>query len=95
MPWPKSRYVLVKLKICKDVRLNIFQIWTALELEGLGANLQHMNAIPPVEDAIKKEWNIPADWSLKAHLNFGGYAQEHPARPDKIAVDETVAVYKS
>jgi len=71
------------------------QIWTALELEGLGANLQHLNAIPPVEEAIRKEWNIPADWSLKAHLNFGGLAQEHPARPDKISVDETVTVHKS
>lgn len=87
--------MLSNLEMCRDVIFNIFQVWTALELEGLGANLQHMNAIPPVEDAIKKEWNIPADWSLKAHLNFGGYAQEHPARPDKTAVDETVTVYKS
>ncbi|KAF2665276.1 Nitroreductase [Microthyrium microscopicum] len=71
------------------------QIWTALELEGLGANLQHMSAIPPVEEAIRKEWNISADWSLKANMNFGAPTGDHPARPDKIPVDQTVTVFKS
>lgn len=70
------------------------QIWTALELEGLGANLQHMAIFPQAEEAIKKEWNIPADWSLKANMNFGGLAQDFPARPDKMPVDETVTVHK-
>ncbi|PSD80422.1 nitroreductase [Acinetobacter baumannii] len=44
-------------------------VWTALELEGFGANLQHMNAIPPVEAALKKFLAVPEDWKLKAHLN--------------------------
>jgi len=71
------------------------QIWTALELEGFGANLQHMAAIPPVEAAYRKEWNIPESWSLKANMNIGGMAQPHPAKPDKLPVSETVLVYKS
>jgi predicted oxidoreductase (fatty acid repression mutant protein) len=71
------------------------QIWTALELEGLGANLQHMGLFPPVEEAIKKEFNIPTEWSLKANMNFGGMGQEHPARPDKLPVDDTVKVFSS
>jgi len=72
------------------------QIWTALELEGFGANLQHMGAgFPPAEEAIRKEWNIPAEWSLKANMNFGGLAQDRPARPDKLPIDETVKVFKS
>jgi hypothetical protein len=71
------------------------QIWTALELEGFGANLQHMASIPPVEEAIRKEWNIPAEWSLKANMNFGGMAQDHPARPDKLPFEETIKVYTS
>ena len=32
-------------------------VWTAVELEGLGANLQHMNMFPPAEEALKKEFN--------------------------------------
>jgi predicted oxidoreductase (fatty acid repression mutant protein) len=71
------------------------QIWTALELEGFGANLQHMSIFPPVEEAIRKEWNVPAEWSLKANMNFGGLAQERPARPDKLPLEQTVLVYKS
>lgn len=46
-------------------------VWTALELEGFGANLQHMAAIPPVEPAIRKFVGVPDDYSLKANLNFG------------------------
>jgi len=71
------------------------QIWTALELEGFGANLQHMAAIPAAEDAIRKEWNIPEDWSLKANMNFGGLAQDRPPRPAKLPTEETVKVYTS
>jgi predicted oxidoreductase (fatty acid repression mutant protein) len=71
------------------------QIWTALELEGFGANLQHMGALPAVEEAIRKEWNVPGDWSLKANMNFGGMAQEQPARPDKLPLEETLKVYTS
>jgi uncharacterized protein len=47
-----------------------FVIWTALEAEGLGANIQHYN--PIVDDQIKEKWNIPKDWSLKAQIVFGG-----------------------
>lgn len=71
------------------------QVWTALELEGLGVNAQHMGAIPPVEEALKKEFDIPADWSLRANLNFGGYAQDHPEMPAKMPLEETLSVRKS
>ncbi|KAF7562938.1 hypothetical protein G7046_g1205 [Stylonectria norvegica] len=56
-------------------------VWTALELEGLGANLQHLNAIPPVEAAFKKFAGVPDDYKLTAHLNYGDEAQDHPAVP--------------
>ena len=46
-----------------------YAIWTALEAEGFGANLQHYN--PIVDVAAKQRWNIPSDWSLKAQLVFG------------------------
>jgi len=47
-----------------------FSVWTALEAEGLAANLQHYN--PIVDDQIQQKWNIPKEWSLKAQLVFGG-----------------------
>jgi predicted oxidoreductase (fatty acid repression mutant protein) len=71
------------------------QIWTALELEGFGANLQHMSIFSAAEDAIKKEWNVPADYSLKANMNFGGLAQDRPPKPDKLSFDETIKVFTS
>jgi uncharacterized protein len=71
------------------------QIWTALELEGLGANLQHMAAFPTAEEAIRKEWNLPETYSLKANMNFGGIIGERPAKPEKLPLDETIKVYTS
>ncbi|KAG5926665.1 hypothetical protein E4U42_003057 [Claviceps africana] len=67
-------------------------VWTALELEGLGANLQHLNAIPNVEDAIKDFCQVPGDYKLKAHLNYGDEVQEHPPVPGKLPLSETFKV---
>ena len=44
-------------------------VWTALEMEGLGASLQHYN--PLVDEAIQKEWDIPSNWKLRAQMPFG------------------------
>lgn len=46
-----------------------FVIWTALELEGYGASLQHYN--PLIDEKISREWGIPASWSLIAQMPFG------------------------
>ncbi|MFE5319457.1 nitroreductase family protein [Paenibacillus sp. NPDC056579] len=46
-----------------------FVIWTALESEGLGANLQHYN--PLINDKVKDEWNIPGSWKLLAQMPYG------------------------
>ncbi|EHK23065.1 uncharacterized protein TRIVIDRAFT_53817 [Trichoderma virens Gv29-8] len=68
-------------------------VWTALELEGLGANLQHLQAIPPVEAVIKQYLDVPADYTLKAHLNYGDLAQPHPeAVPEKLPLSQTLKV---
>ena len=48
---------------------NRFAIWTALELEGLGANLQHYN--PLINQKVAATWNIPQEWELNAQLVFG------------------------
>ncbi|SCV72694.1 BQ2448_4231 [Microbotryum intermedium] len=44
-------------------------LWVALELEGLGANLQHYN--PLLDADVQKEFGIPEGWELKAQLVFG------------------------
>ncbi|WP_408967416.1 nitroreductase family protein [Oryzomonas sp.] len=46
-----------------------FAIWTALELEGFGATLQHYN--PVIDESVKTTWNIPATWKLIAQMPFG------------------------
>ncbi|EMA6344077.1 nitroreductase family protein [Bacillus cytotoxicus] len=46
-----------------------FAIWTALEIEGFGATLQHYN--PLIDDEVKKEWNVPGSWKLIAQMPFG------------------------
>ncbi|MEC0264508.1 nitroreductase family protein [Paenibacillus anseongense] len=44
-------------------------IWTALEAEGLGANLQHYN--PLIDERVKTEWKLPKNWKLIAQMPFG------------------------
>lgn len=44
-------------------------VWTALEAEGLGCNLQHYN--PHIDTKVASEWKLPATWQLKAQLVFG------------------------
>lgn len=46
-----------------------FATWTALELEGMGASLQHYNEL--IEEEVKKTWNFPASWKLIAQMPFG------------------------
>lgn len=47
-----------------------YAVWTTLAAAGIGANLQHYNPLP--DAAVAKEWNIPANWTLRAQMVFGG-----------------------
>ncbi len=49
-----------------------YAVWTTLAAAGVGANLQHYN--PLIDDAVAQNWSIPADWTLRAQLVFGGIA---------------------
>ncbi|MDK4526515.1 nitroreductase family protein [Kingella kingae] len=49
-----------------------YAIWTTFAAAGVGANLQHYN--PVIDAEVAKTWNIPADWTLRAQLVFGGIA---------------------
>ncbi|KAI4848858.1 hypothetical protein E4T44_02385 [Aureobasidium sp. EXF-8845] len=45
------------------------KLWTALEAEGLGCNLQHYQDM--MHEEMYAEWNIPETWQAKAQLVFG------------------------
>lgn len=46
-----------------------FVVWTALEIEGFGASLQHYN--PLIDAAVRRQWNLPGEWKLLAEMPFG------------------------
>lgn len=57
-----------------------YAVWTALEAEGLGANIQHYN--PIIDVRVAEQWKIPSEWKLQAQIVFGGKAGP-VAMPDK------------
>ena len=46
-------------------------VWMALQLEGLGCNLQHFNFMPEFTEEVRKRWQLPETWHLKSQLVFG------------------------
>ncbi|RCI13733.1 hypothetical protein L249_8172 [Ophiocordyceps polyrhachis-furcata BCC 54312] len=67
-------------------------LWTALEAEGLGANLQHYN--PLIDAKVAEEWSLPKLWRLNAQLVFGGRADgSEPAEKQFQPVEERVKVF--
>lgn len=60
-----------------------YAVWLALAEKGIGANLQHYN--PLIDSDVQQTWNIPANWKLRAHMNFGSIAA--PAG-DKTYMDD-------
>jgi uncharacterized protein len=49
--------------------MNQFIAWTALCVEGLGCNLQHLH--PHITPGVHSTWNVPETWKLRAQLVFG------------------------
>ncbi|KAK2594960.1 putative nitroreductase [Conoideocrella luteorostrata] len=69
-------------------------VWTAFELEGVGANLQHMGAFPTVEAALRTFCGVPNDYSLKANMNYGDEIHPHPEVPSKLPSSETLNIVR-
>lgn len=68
-----------------------FVIWTALEIEGFGASLQHYNEL--IENDVKKEWSIPESWKLIGQMPFG----KPTVQPDEkqfSPLEERIKVFK-
>lgn len=52
-------------------------VWFGFTQAGLGASLQHYNEL--IEDAVRKEFDIPETWKMVAQMPFGNpIAQPNP-----------------
>lgn len=68
-----------------------YVVWTALSNEGFGASLQHYN--PLIDEEVKKTWNLPDSWKLRAQLPFGKITA--PAGDKEFKpIEEMVKVFK-
>lgn len=65
-------------------------VWAGLEAEGLGASLQHYNEL--IEEAVKKEWNIPASYKLIGQMPFGKPTAA-PGEKSFVPLEERLNVY--
>ena len=66
-------------------------VWTALAEAGVGASLQHYN--PLIDEAVKKEFNLPASWKLVAQMPFGHFTGRDADKPfvplsDRLRVEK-------
>lgn len=82
-----------KFPIWSDQASGILQfvVWTTLEIEGLGASLQHYN--PLIDEEVKKKWDIPTNWELKAQMPFGKPAAD-AGEKDFQPLEERVKFFK-
>ena len=53
-------------------------VWTALADVGLGASLQHYN--PLIDAKIKRHWDLPDAWRLRAQMPFGSNDAPFPEK---------------
>ncbi|KAF2482754.1 Nitroreductase-like protein [Neohortaea acidophila] len=71
-----------------------YMLWTALETEGLGCNLQHYN--PIVDKEAAETWKVPAEWELIAQLVIGQPAEgarEGLAKKEMKPVEERLHIH--
>ena len=66
-------------------------IWVSLQLEGYGASLQHYNEL--IEADVKKEWNIPASWEMRAQMPFGKPTSS-PGEKEFAPLEDRIVVYE-
>ncbi|KAH3907860.1 hypothetical protein HBH56_181920 [Parastagonospora nodorum] len=68
-----------------------FVVWTALEAEGLGCNLQHYQ--PHILPWIRKKYNVPESWTLEAQLVFGEMTEGPGDEPERTYLEESLKVF--
>lgn len=67
-----------------------FIIWTALELEGLGASMQHYN--PLIDEEVKREFKVLDNWNLIAQMPFGKPTAP-AAEKDFLPLEERIKIF--
>lgn len=67
-----------------------YAVWTALDSEGLGCNLQHYN--PLVDEKVAAQWGIDKEWALNGQLVFGAKAGE-PGEKSFKSLEERFKVF--
>lgn len=68
-----------------------FAAWTALEVEGFGATIQHYN--PLIDEKVAAKWDIPSSWQLVAQMPFG--KPTAPARTKEYqSIEDRMKVFK-
>ncbi|KIX94530.1 uncharacterized protein Z520_09916 [Fonsecaea multimorphosa CBS 102226] len=67
-------------------------VWTALEAEGLGANVQHYN--PLIDEKVQETWSekIPRHWQLLSQMVIGKPVGDLPPAKEKKPVDERFSI---
>lgn len=65
-------------------------IWSGLHELGIGASLQHYN--PVIDDAVRKQLNLPDNWVLVAEMPFGAIASE-PEAKDTEDISQRVKIF--
>jgi predicted oxidoreductase (fatty acid repression mutant protein) len=78
-PWAEQQNGMLQLAV-----------WTALENEGLGVNLQHYN--PLIDEEVKATWGLPKEWKLRAEMVYGEKLAE-PDERDHQAIDTRVLTF--
>ena len=66
-------------------------IWDLLTALGLGASLQHYN--PIIDNEVKKEWTVPANFRLIAQMPFGNVYKKADKK-DFAPIKERLFIYK-
>lgn len=67
-----------------------YVVWTSLEMEGLGASLQHYN--PLIDEEVKQQWDVPANWKLIAQMPFGKPTAE-PNQKQFKPLEERIKIF--
>ena len=68
-----------------------YALWTVLEAEGMGVNLQHYN--PLIDEEVRKTWDIDANWKLIAQMPFG-IPSAQPEEKAYVPIEQRVKVFK-
>ena len=66
-------------------------LWSCLRELEIGASLQHYN--PVIDDMVKKMFDVPDSYVLKAQMPFGGIGSE-PDGKEKEDISKRVKIFK-